>query len=165
MLLVALLLLLLFFRRRRRVHKQQKEKPVDLLLADEGDEGNRHQRNELPQYYEPEPFVVPDPTIASSESQRPGGSEGRRLSSRSGTPDLLSNSGGPSSTTTRKGGAPRPLRPVNIIQHDDAGPSEGPKEEEGEPETIELPPAYTNIRRQEAARAETASAAATTAEV
>jgi hypothetical protein len=37
------------------------------------------------------------------------------------------------------------LRPVNIIQHDDAGDAaEG--EGEGE-ETIELPPAYTNIRK------------------
>lgn len=35
---------------------------------------------------------------------------------------------------------PSQLRPVNIIQHDDAGPDEGS-------ETIELPPAYTNIRR------------------
>jgi hypothetical protein len=47
--------------------------------------------------------------------------------------------------TTRKT-APMPqLRPVNIIQHDDAGPSEGPASP-GEPETIELPPAYTHIR-------------------
>jgi hypothetical protein len=42
--------------------------------------------------------------------------------------------------TTRKSGPLAQLRPVNIIQHDDAGPSAG------EPETIELPPAYTNIR-------------------
>ena len=40
----------------------------------------------------------------------------------------------------------RPLRPINIIQHDDAGPSE-PKEEEGDPETIELPPAYTAVKK------------------
>ncbi|KAJ3519860.1 hypothetical protein NMY22_g13012 [Coprinellus aureogranulatus] len=39
------------------------------------------------------------------------------------------------------------MRPVNIIQHDDAGPSlppAGPGEEEAE--TIELPPAYTALR-------------------
>jgi hypothetical protein len=39
------------------------------------------------------------------------------------------------------------MRPVNIIQHDDAGPSEGGPKEEDEPETIELPPAYTNIKK------------------
>jgi hypothetical protein len=48
-------------------------------------------------------------------------------------------------TATRKSAAPPQLRPVNIIQHDDAGPSEGPIGQ-GEPETIELPPAYTNLR-------------------
>ena len=59
---------------------------------------------------------------------------------RSGTPDLLgvvSASGG-SSRKSPLGF--QQLRPVNIIQHDDAGPDEGA-------ETIELPPAYTNIRR------------------
>ena len=47
--------------------------------------------------------------------------------------------------TTRKARLSHQLRPVNIIQHDDAGPSEEPTSA-GEPETIELPPAYTNIR-------------------
>jgi hypothetical protein len=51
-----------------------------------------------------------------------------------------------SSTGTRKT-APRMFRPVNIIQHDDAGPSGQEVKEEEEPETIELPPAYTNIRK------------------
>lgn len=35
------------------------------------------------------------------------------------------------------------MRPVNIIQHDDAGDA---PEDEGH-ETIELPPAYNNIRK------------------
>jgi hypothetical protein len=39
----------------------------------------------------------------------------------------------------------RQLRPVNIIQHDDAGVAN--EAAEGEPETVELPPAYTNIRK------------------
>ena len=42
----------------------------------------------------------------------------------------------------RKSPAPPSFRPVNIVQHEDAGPSGGPEEAE----TIELPPAYTNIR-------------------
>ena len=39
---------------------------------------------------------------------------------------------------------PLSFRPVNVIQHEDAGPSL--PAENTEPETVELPPAYTNIR-------------------
>ncbi|KAK7034556.1 hypothetical protein VNI00_012403 [Paramarasmius palmivorus] len=134
---LAAILILLFFRRRSRGRRSH-EKPVDLLNADEGDES--HPRQELPQYYEPEPFLIPDPTVASSDR---ASSDGRPLSmsmtERSGTPDITSTS------ATRKT-APRQFRAVNIIQHDDAGPSQKPPGEE-EPETIELPPAYTNIRQ------------------
>ncbi|KAK0192881.1 hypothetical protein F5146DRAFT_1041852 [Armillaria mellea] len=142
---VALLLLLWFLRRRHR-QKQEKEKTVDLLHEDDGDERSPTAA-ELPQYYEPEPFIVPDPTVASEDGRL--SADGRPisqvLSSRSGTPDI------PGSTTSmggaRKGGL-RSLRPVNIIQHDDAGPSGPPMaREEEEPETIELPPAYTKIRQ------------------
>jgi hypothetical protein len=147
---MALLLVLLFARRRRRLRKKAATQPVDLLHSDEGDE-TRQTRNELPQYYQPEPFIVPDPTRSSADGQtdRPS-MEQRRMSlltstDRSGTPDLLSAT--TSSAATRKGGPPRSLRPVNIIQHDDAGPSAALKEPE-EPETIELPPAYTNIKAQ-----------------
>jgi len=64
--------------------------------------------------------------------------------------------GGSSAEGRRKGGAPRPLRPVNIVQHDDGGPSEPAAREgegEGEPETIELPPAYTAVKGPKAAAA------------
>ncbi|KAF9075233.1 hypothetical protein BDP27DRAFT_1212621 [Rhodocollybia butyracea] len=132
------LLLVFYFIRRRAKHHRINEKPVDLLQADEGDEHPNHP-GELPEYYRPEPFIVPDPSTdeTTSQSGRLSGSE--RPTSRSGTPNWASTS------TSRKSEAPRVLRPVNIIQHDDAGPSEGKKEEE--PETIELPPAYTNIRK------------------
>ncbi|GLB42253.1 hypothetical protein LshimejAT787_1102680 [Lyophyllum shimeji] len=155
--LIALGLLLLFFRRRSRVHQKQKERPVDLLNVDEGDESppgaaQGNNRNELPEYYQPEPFTVPDPTVASTYDGEFGtSSEGRPLSgytstSRSGTPDLLSAYGG-GSTTTGNGrkGPMRQMRPVNIIQHDDAGPSVPANAEEVE--TVELPPAYTNIKQ------------------
>ncbi|TFK38182.1 hypothetical protein BDQ12DRAFT_124054 [Crucibulum laeve] len=153
--LIVLILLLLFFKRRRRVHNQEKKRPLDLLSADdEGDDANHtgpHSgRNELPQYYQPEPFMVPDPTLAgSTDGHTDGGrpmSQSRTSFSRSGTPDLLG--GGATSSTSggaRKGGM-KQLRPVNIIQHDDAGPSVAPKAEEAE--TIELPPAYTNIKKE-----------------
>lgn len=47
------------------------------------------------------------------------------------------------STYFRKSPAPPSFRPVNIVQHEDAGPSEAGG---GDLETIELPPAYTNLR-------------------
>jgi hypothetical protein len=147
----------LFCLRRKSVHKSQKERPVDILQDDEGDEhdGGR-ETGRLPQYYQPEPFLVPDPTITSAagsvhetEDDALMGITGNRpisgtTTSRSGTPDLISAVGS-SNGATRKGGL-RVMRPVNIIQHDDAGPSEPAKDEEGEPDTIELPPAYTNLK-------------------
>lgn len=138
---LAVLLTLLFFWRRKRLHEQHREKPaVDLLVADEGDEPPaRPSRNELPEYYQPEPFVAPDPTAPSESSE-----SDRRQSYLSSSTDPLSSSGAPTSSTKARY-QPRQMRPVNIIQHDDAGPSYGLKEEQ-EPETIELPPAYTNIR-------------------
>lgn len=158
--LAAVVLVLLFLRRRKNVQKNQKERPVDLLQDDEGDAAP--QRTELPQYYEPEPFIVPDPTATSSSAHGHDDADGRRHSestsgarplsgatstSRSGTPDMAAVLSGSTVTSARKSAlGPRSLRPVNIIQHDDAGPSEaGVKEEEEE--TIELPPAYTNIRK------------------
>lgn len=121
-------------------------------------------QNELP---EPEPFMIPIPEPTPSEfddefsiSGRPF-SPGTRTSfyTRSDTPDLGSTMGmgvgvgggglanGESSGTGRKGGAPRPMRAVNIVQHQDAGPSNNLNGDREEPvETIELPPAYTMVR-------------------
>lgn len=53
-------------------------------------------------------------------------------------PGAMSVSGGGGSISKIP---PPQLRPVNIIEHDDAGPDQGI-------ETVELPPAYTKIRRQ-----------------
>lgn len=155
--LIALILVLLFFRRRSKYHKTQKERPVDLLREDDHDGPDNDGR--LPQYYEPEPFIVPDPTVTSSADDR-GSATGLRPSTdrrqsrqsalthdtggRSSTPDQ-SNLG--TSTYMRKSPAPPSFRPVNIVQHEDAGPSEAPHPPDEEEETIELPPAYTNIKR------------------
>jgi hypothetical protein len=93
-LLASVLLLLLFFRRRQKVHREQREKP-DLLMGDEGDEApdardGAPRRNELPEYYQPQPFVLPDPTSTEpSDDARRSFSE----TTRSRTPDLLSMSG------------------------------------------------------------------------
>ncbi|KAJ6470062.1 hypothetical protein C8R47DRAFT_1222691 [Mycena vitilis] len=145
--LLAVLLLALFFLRRRRLHHKEKFRP-DLLMTDEGDEGATGPRNnELPQFYQPEPFMVEDPTSGRASLGGRTNSDGRPIStaiseSRSGTPDpSISMSG-----RTGKSAPMRQMRPVNIIQHADAGPSGAPPPEE-EPETVELPPAYTNIRK------------------
>ena len=118
-------------------------------------------QNELPQNYQPEPFMIPMPDPTPSEfdddlSIRRPLSAGTRTSfyTRSETPDRTSTfgglgpvgSGGGGSSMGRKGGAPKPMRAVNIIQHQDAGPSNNDNEEKEEPETIELPPAYTMVR-------------------
>jgi hypothetical protein len=120
-------------------------------------------QNELPQNYQPEPFMVPIPESTPSEfddefsNSRPFSpfTPGTRTSfyTTSSAPDMAStmglNAGGlvnGDSSVGRKGGAPRPMRAVNIIQHHDAGPNTN-GEREDEPETIELPPAYTMVRR------------------
>ncbi|THU87554.1 hypothetical protein K435DRAFT_867164 [Dendrothele bispora CBS 962.96] len=150
-LIIALLLALFFFRRRRRSNRNSEKRHVDLLHTDDPEDDRPPARQELPQYYQPEPFIMPDPTSDSGSNRltyTDGMSEGRPLSaselesSRSGTPDP---SGAASSSVGTRKTAPRVFRPVNIIQHDDAGPSQQQLKEE-DPETIELPPAYTNIR-------------------
>ena len=157
---MILVILWMFWRWRRQ--QKLKARPVDLLQDQDGE--GEHDPT-LPQYYRPEPFVLPDPTISSSsglagpETAMASGlrpSIDHRLSqystttgenglvlgsaSRSGTPDASS------SQWTRKSPAPPSFRPVNIVQHEDAGPSEVDVSQT-EAETIELPPAYTNIRR------------------
>jgi hypothetical protein len=176
-LLIALLVLLWFFRRKSKQQKRFKERPVDLMNAEyeDGDEPSHVnngiagaagsvRRNELPQYYQPEPFMVPDPTLTMDshsvtntedlEARRPLSGATSSFYTRATTPDGGGGVGGSgvsgSGYERRKGGPPRAMRAVNIIQHDDAGPSlpppEGEKDGE-EPVTIELPPAYTALGR------------------
>lgn len=65
---------------------------------------------------------------------------------RSTTPDYeMGITGGTIPSSSRKSPTPRQLRPINIIQHDDAGAAD--EQAEGQPDTVELPPAYTNIRK------------------
>lgn len=174
--LIAILLVCLFFVRRRRFHQHTKERPVDLTDDADGDDGNA----QVPHYYAPEPFLVPDPTLAGTttdggRSSTDGTSRygygvgagagtgaaaaGRAASSRPssftetdplrpGTPGTSSFGGTDGGgRMMRKSPLPPSMRPVNIIQHDDAGPSVPGEEGAGESETIELPPAYTNIRK------------------
>jgi len=149
-LLIVIALIALFFMRRRRHARDERNKVrPDLLQTDEGDEAPAATRNELPQYYQPQPYLMAESTVGRSSMDGHTDTDGRPLStlmsdtaSRSGTPDPSSIS-----TSTRKTGAPRQMRPVNIIQHADAGPSAPPAAAEEEPETVELPPAYNHIRK------------------
>ncbi|KAI0792354.1 hypothetical protein C8Q75DRAFT_706106, partial [Abortiporus biennis] len=159
---LAVLLVLLFFYRRSKFHNQRKHQgaPVDLLRDGDPDD-NEPETTQLPQYYQPEPFVLPDPTVISSaddsdptSATRP--SADRRFSRYSGTTTsfegalgIPARAGTPSGSTStsgymRKSPAPPSFRPVNIVQHEDAGPTD---REGGEMETIELPPAYSKIRK------------------
>ncbi|EKM58123.1 uncharacterized protein PHACADRAFT_139783 [Phanerochaete carnosa HHB-10118-sp] len=152
---VALALVIVFFVRRRRFHETQKQRPMDLLHENDGSNDN------LPQFYRPEPFVVPGPSASSTAvntgpevraatDTRPSLDQRnshysaltaeQAQSLRASTPDQSAST----STYLRKSPAPPSFRPVNIVQHEDAGPRADM--EEPEPETIELPPAYTNIR-------------------
>ena len=136
--LAALALVGLYMWRRRRAHP--KVLPVDLLQGP-SEEGGGEQ---LPRYYEPEPFVLPEPSATSAPSEHPM-SERRSsagflgAAARPGTPSAASTG------RTGKSAAPPSLRPVNVVQHEDAGPPPE-DEQEQEPETVELPPAYTNLK-------------------
>ena len=148
-LLVIAFLAFLWFRR-RRAQRASRERPS--LFIDHDDEAPTSQlpRGELPVYYEPEPFTASEPTERAStprpstaldRSEHPISQSLTYLSDpqRAGTPD------GTSTGVSRKSAIPPSLRPVNVIQHEDAGPSI--PAENPEPETVELPPAYTNIRK------------------
>jgi len=161
-----------FFYQRSKRQKSKVHARPDLFTGDEADDDEPQmsgagvggaqngvpRRNELPEYYQPEPFTVPDPTHAGHTDDDGRTSDGRPLSgytstSRSGTPDLLGfglGSAGVGGSSTSSGGRKGPLRqmrPVNVIQHDDAGPSEQAPLAGEEMDTVELPPAYTNIRK------------------
>lgn len=161
---IACILLLWVFRRRQRRQKRTTKLSVDLINEDEDDGAPRTMRhNELPQNYQPEPYMVPIPDSTASELdddlsvRSPLTAAGTRTSyyGRAETPDRLSAVGfggvgagagvGGGSSAGRKGGAPKAMRAVNIIQHQDAGPNN--KADGEEPvETIELPPAYTMVK-------------------
>ncbi|KAG1862029.1 hypothetical protein DFJ58DRAFT_776015 [Suillus subalutaceus] len=163
--LVILALAGFYFIRRRTAAKVTKERPVDLLQGDPEDDRDSA-RDDLGNYYRPEPFLATEPTETSSiygrEEGRTGtitsgsrhGTSDRRQSvlgsfsdMRSATPDYeMGITGGTTiPNSSRKSPMPRQLRPVNIIQHDDAGTAD--EQAEGQPDTVELPPAYTNIRK------------------
>lgn len=147
LLIIAFLLLLWF--RRRRAQRASKERPSLFIDNDDDAPTSQPPDGELPVYYEPEPFTASEPTDHAS-TRRPSTAIDRseRPVSQSLTyltdPQRVASPDGTSTGLTRKSPLPSPLRPVNVIQHEDAGPSL--PADNAEPETVELPPAYTNIR-------------------
>lgn len=140
-LLVSTGLLAFWFFRRRPYSAVSQQRPVNVLQDD--DDGNED--NDLPQYYAAEPYLVAEPTIRGTSEA--ASTHDRPISMSTITADVQRpQTPMTTTTTTRKSAAFPQLRPVNIIQHDDAGPSEDLSGEAAS-ETIELPPAYTNIRR------------------
>ncbi|KAF8265833.1 hypothetical protein EI94DRAFT_266606 [Lactarius quietus] len=138
-LIVAFASIAFFYARRLGYAAISKERPVNVLYDDEDGDGSYQ---DLPDHYVVEPYLVSDPNIGGPSVDA---STSDRLLSI--TPADSSHPQGITApvTTMRKNALPAPLRPTNIIQHDDAGPRESPASV-GEPEMIELPPAYTNIR-------------------
>ena len=141
---MVLLAWFLLFRKRKQQANYNKERPINILQDD--DEGDQP-HGDLPQYYEPQPFTVPDPTVVSTTdaASTRGDNMSERMPLRPGTPAGMTDI----TSSSRKTAMPR-MRPVNIVQHEDAGPS-GPPAAEEQPETVELPPAYTNLRTAPAA--------------
>lgn len=140
---VALLVTAFWYLRRRPypVVSQQRSVNLNVLEAPLDDEDGNGGDHDLPQHYRPQPFL-PDSTSEPTLTVD-------RTLSMTQTPMTPT-------TTTRKSASFPQLPPATIIQHDDAGPSEP------EPEIIELPPAYSNIRHPR--RSPLASYAPTSAE-
>ena len=129
---VAVALLAFFYPRRPRYAAASKERPVNVLQDEDDGDGLYH---DLPHDYTLQPFILPDPNL----ERAPGGFDSLRERPHPMTPTDILYPQTATTTSTRKSSVPSPTHPINIIQHDDAGPSD-------EPETIELPPAYAHIR-------------------
>jgi hypothetical protein len=127
-----------WFVRRRVKTALSQQRPVNVLQDDE--DGNEDQWHYLPQNYAPQPFLMPDPSNRGT-SEPTSTQDDRPLSMSTVTTDVQS----PLTPTSKTRSFPQ-IPPVNIIQHHDAGPSED-LSGQVEPETIELPPAYSNIRQ------------------
>ena len=136
---VLALIALFFYSRRRGYSAISRERPVNVLHNHEDGLSPLG----LPHHYAIEPFLISDPTI--SETTEAAFTRDRPLTTAD-TPRPRTLVGVTSVKQAMRGSGSLPLRnPVNIIQHDDAGPSEW-LPNAGEHETIELPPAYGNIR-------------------
>ncbi|KAG9095981.1 hypothetical protein FRC07_011005 [Ceratobasidium sp. 392] len=165
--LIIVFLVLLFFYRRRKHHRNAGTRPMKPDLIDPSEERPAAQegRGELPRFYEPEPFIMPDALSNPETSSRhslhsthDGQPPHTSMTTASGLPGhgrapsrlsvtTMSEAGGPgpasSSGRSKSGIPPSAFRPVNFIQHEDAGDVAAADQD---PETVELPPAYTDLK-------------------
>lgn len=143
---------------------------VDLLTDPENEhaaDSEHGPRGQLPEFYEPEPFIVPEISGRHSMNSQSrgtdvgnaaGGIQLSRPASRASDVTSSNPSGGPPGapgSSSRKGGMPSSFRPVNFIVHDDGGEAPSPTRDSDEPETVELPPAYQDVRSRGGASAST----------
>ncbi|KAF8493429.1 hypothetical protein F5888DRAFT_822035 [Russula emetica] len=135
---IFLALVAFWYFRRRPYSALSQHRPVNVLEDDENGNGEYY---DLPQRYALESYPVRDPTIRGTSEV--GSTHNRPLLMSTVTADVQRLQTPMTTATTTS--FPQ-LRPANIIQHDDAGPSEDLLDQAG-PETIELPPAYSNIRQ------------------
>ncbi len=135
-----------WFIRRRQLLALSRQRPVNVIQDDEDGNGEVYWHN-LPPYDALEPFIPSNPT--------PEGMSEAMLTQDcppeipTVTTDVQSSQTPMASTTTmttRKSSSFSQLRPINIIQHEDSDSRED-SSGQGEPETIELPPVYSNARR------------------
>lgn len=172
--LVILGILLVFCLRRNRNGKKPDHSNVDLLNEDgsTGDHTNGNNANPpmIEQgFYHPEPFVVPEPGMSDShgrpsndrarpsfsteagvlaaapESVNDSSADGRRAARNSQLSFGQTETSDPGSRRTRKSHPPAQMRPVNFIQHDDAGAVEAEPSAPAQEEVVELPPTYTSV--------------------
>lgn len=141
--------LILFFLRRRSRRHRYGARQVSIIDADEDDVHDSTggvRQNGLLRFYNPTPLLLAD--ITSDSGSAYGGW------TPPGTPYTPALSSGAPSIRGMTGtkGTSRSVRGVHYVQHDDAGPSVlAPGADAQEPQTIELPPAYTALRRAEGA--------------
>lgn len=165
-------LLALFFIRKRQRQRHPVAHGVD-LFPDAGPQGDQGDPGQPPEFYQPEPFIVP-PSLSYVDADENGGSSvgrlsmsdvGRRYSALSttdqsesayapttGTSGNLLAVGASRSTPGSNRKSPMgmsQLRPVNFVMHEDAGelPEASGSGQADEPETIELPPSYNSVRK------------------
>jgi hypothetical protein len=152
----GLLVLCFVHRSRRRSH------PAAHIMDLLPDDAQRDLEHPL-EVCQPEPFTVP---LSHAENGRAGTERsstsdvGHRYSvlstagASSGTSGNAVDAGGmgtgksgPGPSQKSPEGMPQ-LRPVNIVMHEDAGGlPEASESQEGETETIELPPSYNSVRK------------------
>ena len=139
---IVIALIAFFFHSRRQGYSAvSRERPVNVLYGDE--DGDLPPQG-LPHHYAPQPCLVSDSSISGTAEAAVARDRPLTTAGTSHPQTAIGMTTAMNKGARESGSLPR-RNPVNIFQHDDAGPSEWPASVR-EHETIELPPAYNNIR-------------------